>query len=103
MTATSDLLNTFAEFQTDRSKLNHAEPTAIYIYLDAEDRPLYVGITRNEKKRHAEHMLLSDFRKEVARREVFVCATRRGALDAEAALIRIMKPKFNKMHKETME
>ena len=103
MSATSDLLNTFAEFQRDGSKLNHAEPTAVYIYLDAENRPLYVGITRNHKNRHADHMLSSNFRNEVARREVFVCATRRGALDAEAALIRIMQPKFNKMHRETPE
>ena len=76
------------------------ERTALYRFYDADDRLLYVGISRRPDTRWAEHRhpLHSPWSKFVASRTLSWFASRALAEAAEVAAIKEEKPRFNGSH-----
>jgi predicted GIY-YIG superfamily endonuclease len=70
-------------------------PTSVYLYYDAHDGLLYVGITSRGIRRQREHNADKDWWRFVVRQEVEHYDTRDEALDRERTLIRMYAPPFN--------
>ena len=73
-------------------------PTSVYLYYDASDILIYVGITSRGIKRNVEHNTTKDWWRFVARQEVEHFDTRHEALAREKALIATHSPPFNTHH-----
>lgn len=72
--------------------------TSVYLYYDAADILIYVGITNRGIRRNVEHNVDKDWWSCVARQEVEHHETREKALAREKALIYAHCPPFNKHH-----
>jgi hypothetical protein len=83
-----------------------AEPaafTALYSYYDADDLPLYIGITGDLNGRERNHIKKSTWMEFVARSTVARYPTREEAEAAERAAIKAAAPLFNSKHNDTPE
>ncbi|WP_435643840.1 GIY-YIG nuclease family protein [Streptomyces sp. H49] len=74
------------------------EPTAVYRLYDAEDRLLYVGITRNLARRWDQHSRAQSWWHLVTRREAEWHTDRASAEAAEITAVQSEAPQFNKDH-----
>lgn len=72
--------------------------TSVYLYYDASDNLIYVGITDRGITRNREHNGRAEWWQYVARQEVEHLPARREAEDRERELIRAWRPPFNKQH-----
>lgn len=72
-----------------------AAPTSVYLYYDAADRLLYVGVTGRGHQRAREHARSKAWWPLVARAEVQHYPTRERALDEERYLIAYHQPPHN--------
>ncbi|MFJ7999002.1 GntR family transcriptional regulator [Streptomyces sp. NPDC096310] len=77
---------------------NPGERTALYRLYDADDRLLYVGISRTPEDRWKRHDLFKWWWPKVARKTATWLPNWADALKAEAAAIREEKPRFNGTH-----
>lgn len=75
-----------------------SEPTAIYRLYDADNRLLYVGISRDVEKRWATHKKTKPWWKEVARKDVVWLKSRTAAFHAEHLAIVEEHPLHNSLH-----
>lgn len=73
-------------------------PTSVYLYFDALDVLIYVGITSRGATRQREHNSDKDWWQYVARQEVRHFDTRPQALVEERRLIEKHLPPFNRIH-----
>ena len=87
--------------QSEKSRLKgkRMRPHFVYAFF-YEGRAQYIGMSLNAENRIKQHMRESDWCRDEFETVFFECATRRAALDLEKKLIKIMMPKFNKMHKK---
>lgn len=69
--------------------------TAVYRFHDADNRLLYVGITKNIKQRWAGHELVQRWWHLIDRREVAWLDSREAALEAEARAVESEAPLYN--------
>lgn len=81
----------------DRRDSIVTEPTSVYLYYDARDSLLYVGITSRAMRRQDEHNV-KEWWPFVVRQEVVHCDSRAEALALERDLIQDLQPPFNKQH-----
>lgn len=72
--------------------------TSVYLYYDARNTLIYVGITDRGITRNREHNGRAEWWQYVARQEVEHLPTRREAEYRERELIRAWRPPFNKQH-----
>lgn len=77
--------------------MSDAEGTALYRYLDADGRPLYIGITGDVKQRRKEHVY-QPWHREAASYVVEWHATLKEAANAEVRAIKAEKPTYNRAH-----
>lgn len=71
--------------------------TALYVYFDGDDLPLYVGISDNLRSRRATHLRKSTWRLLAVRAETRWFHDRALALDAERKMIEAREPLFNRI------
>lgn len=88
-----------AEFHLDPP----AVPTALYLWFDVDDVPIYVGITGDLATRQNRHSVRSSWSEFADRSKVRRYPSRPAAEDAERALIRELRPVFNHVHNDTPE
>lgn len=74
-----------------------SERTALYRYLDAAGRPLYIGITGDVKQRRESHAY-QPWHREAASYVVEWHATLSEAADAEVRAIKSEQPTYNRAH-----
>lgn len=70
--------------------------TYVYVCLDADRKPLYVGCTTNVKRRMKEHRIYMPWPAEVAHLLTTEFDTRAKALAAERERIESLRPRWNK-------
>lgn len=73
-------------------------PTSVYLYRDADETLIYVGVTSRGIKRNREHDRTKEWWPFVATQEVEHHADRRSALARERELIETFAPPFNTTH-----
>lgn len=78
-------------------------PTALYSYYDADDRPLYIGISGSLRGRERSHLRSSSWMDFVARSTVQRFPSRKEAEAAEREAIKSERPLFNVTHNEGAE
>jgi hypothetical protein len=82
---------------TRRRPVAVPDPCGVYVYYDKDQVVLYVGITRDDDARHAQHMADKPWSRFVmSRAEWGVFTYRQEALNAEASLIDQLDPPFNR-------
>src|SRR5690625_414745 len=75
--------------------MNDDTPTSVYLYRDAYDILIYVGVTSRQMRRQVEHNRSKDWWPYVAAQEVEHYESRAEALAREAELIATRTPPFN--------
>lgn len=77
----------------------HPRPISVYVYRDADGRPLYVGQSEDLPSRHMAHRMNADWFPDAASFKVLaVLSNRDEARAAEARAIRRLKPLHNIHH-----
>lgn len=77
---------------------DHAVPHCLYRYYDADDNPLYIGVTKRPRERERSHSEKAWFTR-VARKETEEYPDRYSALEAEREAIVREQPEFNIVHR----
>lgn len=67
----------------------------VYVFIDADDRPLYVGQSGQIRSRISQHRSVSPWWKDAARVRITAASDRDGALALEGRLIAELAPLHN--------
>ncbi|MCW2901782.1 MAG: hypothetical protein JWO67_4047 [Streptosporangiaceae bacterium] len=84
----------------DPPQVREAVPTALYSYYDADDQPLYIGISGSLRGRERSHLKSSSWMDFVARSSVQRFPSREEAEASEREAIKAERPLFNVVHNE---
>lgn len=84
--------------RTPESDARSALPHAVYVLLDVNDNPLYIGCSHKIGQRLAVWQSSADWWAEVARIDVTFYPNQRAALDVERDLIEQHNPPHNVVH-----
>jgi predicted GIY-YIG superfamily endonuclease len=81
----------------------NSRPHILYRFWDAQDVLLYVGISVDSASRIANHMRDQPWWPDVETIKFTTFPNRKAALEAEAEMIRTLKPLYNVVHNEMVE